>query len=208
MTHVYKPSSIRSVSKMNQKSMPLNRNSNRQRTIRRNPNHSGHQIPHNPSSISHFMSSVVQLNSTGSVFTGNEENGYKGAQQASSFFKRTSCIFLKLRFILSLDLTNDFYGKKHFTIENVSFGNHRMGSLYELTSNLHKTLPSAGFPPLSAPDDSLMYAKQKLTSFSLCLPCKNIHQSMHDEQGVSIKINSISHFAYALRSVLNNTNNL
>jgi preprotein translocase subunit SecG len=141
------------------------------------------------------------------VFTGNEENGFAGARQASNFIKKTSWIYQNLRFVMSLDLTNDFYGKKDFTIENLKDAPHRGTITAEwLKKKLKEVSPKAGFVEDACPDDSWEYAKRKLTCFSFCLPCKNLAETMHDEKGVSIKIYSLLKYSHELCQILWLTN--
>jgi len=136
------------------------------------------------------------------VFTGNEENGYKGSKQTSTYIKKTDWLYQNLRFVMSLDLTNDFYGKKHYTIENVKDGPHRAITSEWLTKQLKEVSEKAGFVETACPDDSWEYAKRKLTCFSLCLPCKNLAETMHDEKGVSIRVESLMKYSNELCHIL------
>ena len=136
------------------------------------------------------------------VFTGNEENGYAGARSASRFIKKTEWLYHNLRFVVSLDLTNDFYGKKDFTIENIDEGEDRSITGGWFKEKLKEVSPKAGFVEDACPDDSWEYAKRKLSCFSLCLPCKNLGESMHDEKGVSIKIDSLLKYSMEMCQIL------
>jgi len=125
------------------------------------------------------------------AFTGNEEQDGKGAKQVSKYIKKEykDC---NVKYIISLDLTNDFYNEKHYTIENIN-------GCYQGTLSL--MLPEAGIVEDAAPDDSWTY-KKYFPCFSLCLPCENIGEDMHSDKGVRIKQNSLVVFSDILQLLL------
>ena len=126
------------------------------------------------------------------AFTGNEEQDGKGAKQVSKYLKKEykDC---NVRYIISLDLTNYFYNKKHYTIENI-YGCYQEGTFGLI-------LPEAGIMGDAAPDDSCTY-KKYFPCFSMCLPCENIGEDMHSIQGVRILQNSLVMFSDALQYLL------
>lgn len=124
------------------------------------------------------------------VFTGNEEQDGKGAKQVSRFIKKTDWLYDTYLYVISLDLTNDFYGTKHYTIENYNTD--------VIKEHCMETLPEAGIVTEACPDDSWYYDKQGLACFSLCLPCMNIGEDMHSDKGVSIKSYSLTAYSDAL----------
>lgn len=129
------------------------------------------------------------------AFTGNEEKDMKGANQVSKYIKKTPWLKKACNCVISLDLTNESYRKKDYTIENI----------YPFSSgsdDIKDILPEAEIISECAPDDSWAYMKHKLPCFTLCLPCKNLGEDMHSLKGVRIKKSAIWGYMKALEKLV------
>jgi hypothetical protein len=128
------------------------------------------------------------------AFTGNEEQDGKGAKQVSRYINKEykNC---NIKYIISLDLTNDGYDEAHYTIENLTIDENN------LLEMIVKNLPDPMLVVAAAPDDSWTYRKY-FPCFSLCLPCENIGEDMHSDKGVRIKQSSVVVFGDTLQLLL------
>lgn len=140
------------------------------------------------------------------AFTGDEENGSAGVDQTMAILRENRASFLNLELVVVLDLTEEFYGICHFTVENYFIGSPRRKRLLqffrrrEMRTFINRCL---GCTPPSVkdgdPDESWQYDEYDLNCFTLCLPCGLIGDDMHSDLGVTVKGESFLQYAGALQ---------
>ncbi len=143
------------------------------------------------------------------VFTGDEEADSRGADQVANYIRKATWVQQSCEFVVSLDLTEEFYGMRHYSIENVFAGEQgklpsrlRLNTAAEMQYYFSLLLADAVFIIDAAADDSWQYDEHGLTCFSLCLPCRNLGADMHDDDGVSVRAESLIPYAEALDRIL------
>ena len=143
------------------------------------------------------------------VFTGDEEGDSAGVDQVISCLHDTPAVFWNLELVIALDLTEEFYGQRHFTIENcfVERDNARsllkFGRKRELRRYLTAIAPGAVpvFVKDAEADESWQYDEHDVNCFSLCLPCRLLGSDMHDDSGVAVSRNSLMGYAETLAAL-------
>ena len=70
-------------------------------------------------------------------FTGDEENESSGADQTIAILKRHEAVFWNLEMVITLDLTEESYGLRHFTIENYFVESQHNDALLRFTKKRH-----------------------------------------------------------------------
>jgi hypothetical protein len=107
--------------------------------------------------------------------------------------------------VITLDLTEESYGARHFTIENhcVEKRNREsfltFGKKQHMVDYLSAMIESPVFVKNAEPDESWLYREYDLNCFSLCLPCRLLGEDMHDDTGVAVKEDSVTGYIEVLR---------
>jgi hypothetical protein len=128
-------------------------------------------------------------------FTGDEEDESRGADQTVDYLDREG-LFQNLEMVLTLDLTEEFFGPHHFSIENYFIETSTAGSVLhfdrkaDLKRYLRRFVETDAFLRDADPDESWQYDEHDLNCFSLCLPCRVLGRDMHARQGVAIRAES------------------
>lgn len=135
-------------------------------------------------------------------FTGDEENQSRGVDQTIAFLQEVK-LFDSLEMVVILDITEEYFQSRHFTVENYFFRERHAQSLLhfdgkrDLKRYLRTMLESPAFVEDAAPDEAWQYGKYDLNCFSLCLPCRVLGSDMHADTGVTITEASIDGFSKA-----------
>ena len=136
-------------------------------------------------------------------FTGDEEDESRGADQTIDYLDREG-LFQNLEMVLTLDLTEEFFGRTHFSIENCFIEQTATKSVLrfdrkaELKHYLRSFVETDAFLRDADPDESWQYDEHDLNCFSLCLPCRVLGRDMHASQGVTIRAESPQAYLDAL----------
>jgi len=147
------------------------------------------------------------------VFTGDEEGDSRGAEEAMAFLGEHDPLWQNIEVVISLDLTEEFYGRHHFTIENFSIEEDHSGSLMQFNSAhglqeyLSCFLSHPAFIKDAEGDDTWEYAEHDVNCFTFCLPCKLLGSDMHDSEGVAILTETLHEYAEALALLLKGIHN-
>ncbi len=159
---------------------------------------------------------LVQSMSDGAIpiqsvvaFTGDEEEDSLGAQQTIAFLKETASGWSLPEMTITLDLTEECYATKSFTIENYFVspcsGNHLL--VFDQPTDLKDYITrklkeeDPAFIEGAEPDESWQYRDNHLHCFSLCLPCRVLADDMHSDEGVAVRAASLDGFAATLSSL-------
>ena len=132
-------------------------------------------------------------------FTGDEENQSRGVDQTIAFLQEVK-LFDSLEMIVILDITEECFRSRHFTVENLFFRERHRQSLLQfdrkrdLKRYLRTVLESPAFVEDAEPDEAWQYGKYDLNCFSLCLPCRVLGSDMHADTGLTILEDSIEGF--------------
>jgi hypothetical protein len=119
-------------------------------------------------------------------FTGDEEKDSGGVAQTLSFLEKRA-LFKRLELVMVLDLTEERFRTRHFTIENCFVGKALKAAL----------MASPGFVKKAAPDEAWKYREYGLDCFSFCLPCRLLGADMHARAGVAIRGDSAAGYMKA-----------
>ena len=140
------------------------------------------------------------------AFTGDEEYDSRGVDQSIEMLDHSD-LFSQLEMVIVLDLTEEYYGKCPFTIENYCREKNHAGSKLafatakELKIFLKSILNNDFFIKNGDPDESWQYAQYDLNCFSLCLPCRILSEDMHADEGVEIRKPDVMDFLKALNTL-------
>lgn len=141
------------------------------------------------------------------AFTGDEEGDSRGADQTIAILQNNEPAFRNLELVITLDLTEEAFGRADFTVENYFIEEQNEDSLLrftrkrELKDYLMDILEHPLFVKNADQDESWQYDEHDLNCFSLCLPCKVLGEDIHDDFGVKIRAQSFFRYAEALESV-------
>jgi hypothetical protein len=122
-------------------------------------------------------------------FTGDEEEGGKGADQTIEIIKEKKLKKL-LQFVCVMDITEESYRKHSLTIENI-FINKKKRVIKNFPMSVFDKKSDLPVFEEADPDESWQYDENNCNCFSFCLPCRVIGDDMHDDDGVAIKLESI-----------------
>lgn len=95
-------------------------------------------------------------------FTGDEENDCAGVDQTIDFLQKEN-LFENLEIVIALDLTEEYFGLNHFTIENYFIEKEHGHTLLhfkgkrDLRNYLSTILESPKFVENAEPDESWQY---------------------------------------------------
>ena len=145
------------------------------------------------------------------AFTGDEEQGSKGADDVALFLKSRG---LSVRAIVVLDVTDEGWeDRADFTVENdfwreplarkvVSFA-ESTGCRWRFVPSDLQAIPAcldaARLVPREAePDESWQYDEHHLPCFSFCLPVRG---EMHSDEGVLVRKASFEQYCQALQEL-------
>jgi len=140
------------------------------------------------------------------AFTGDEEEDSRGVDQSIEMLEHGR-LFSQLEMVIVLDLTEEYYGKCPFTIENYCREKYRAGTKLtfatakELKIFLKSILNNDFFIKNGDPDESWRYDGYDLNCFSLCLPCRVLGEDMHADEGVEIRKPDVMSFLKALNTL-------
>ncbi len=142
------------------------------------------------------------------AFTGDEEEDSIGVDQTIEILKE-KMIFNNLELVISLDLTEESFKKRCFTVENFFVRSHneqsslKFSKKREIRGFLESILGTdVKFINDAEPDESWQYDEHNLNCFTLCLPCLPVRGDMHDDRGVAVKIESFERYAKALQEIV------
>lgn len=130
------------------------------------------------------------------AFTGNEERKMRGVKRTVKHLADHGA-FWNLELVVTLDVTEECYGKHDITIENIfvesrnSRSKMRFSGKGELRKKLEGLLHEPHVIKNGAQDEAWEYDECDLNCFSLCLPCRAIREDIHEKEGVAIRTNSL-----------------
>ena len=146
------------------------------------------------------------------AFTGDEEDGSRGAKQVLLALGRAG-LAGGLELCVVLDVTEAHYGKVAYTIENcdVQLGYHRSLLGLRRKRQLRKYLASILHEPTFVKDgdadETDRYNCMDVTCFSLCLPCWPLKRSPkvdpHDDAGIVIRDDAVQGYLEAVTRLTN-----
>lgn len=141
------------------------------------------------------------------AFTGDEENQSVGADQTIQILQNKGPSFRNLELVITLDITEESFGKSHFTIENYFVNKQNGDSLLKFTRQreLKKYIMEILDRPVviknAEPDESWKYDEYDLNCLTLCLPCRLLGADMHEDCGVAILTESFDAYATSLERI-------
>lgn len=146
------------------------------------------------------------------AFTGDEEGDCQGANASLRCCSGPGDLPGLPEMVVTLDLTEERFGKSPFTIENyfrrkgmprtrLQFDSRKSLKSF-IAEKLSGTEPA--FIPDAEPDESWQYDEHDLNCFSLCLPCRCLGADMHDDVGVLVRRDDLDAYAQVLVEVLRN----
>jgi len=158
---------------------------------------------------------IVELMLRGSLpeqvlvsFTGDEEDESAGADQTIELLADShEAVFWNLEMAITLDLTEEFYGLHHFTIENCFVESQHGDALLRFAKKRHlrkylaEMLDTPAFVKNGEPDEAWQYDEYDLNCFSFCLTCRLLGSDMHSPSGVAVRQDSLLGFAETLSSL-------
>ncbi len=139
------------------------------------------------------------------TFTGDEEDDGRGAEEALAYLRSRS---IEPELVICLDVTEEGYGKVHFTLENIlpreewplSTKLH-FANAEEYCQFLYRMLGETAFTIIEAePDEAWVYDEDDINCFTLCLPAY-CPDGMHADTGISIRQESIDPYMQALETI-------